>query len=474
MNFTSSIKWSFLSELAAKAIQPVSFIILARLLTPEDFGVMTAAMMIIAFSQIFWEAGMGKALIQRQDNMEAAANVAFIINIGLGCIIALLLHIFSEPLAEHLFQDSRVTLVLKVMVLQVFLGAFGSVQTAIMQKEMLFKELFWVRLVTVSLPAFGSILLAWQGWGYWALVFGALIGQFAQVLMLWHTSSWRPGLIFDKLVSMEVAKFGGWVALTGLLTWSFVWADSMIIGYYLGIHDLGLFNTGGRLPAVLYAIIFGPVLPVMYSHISRVGSDSEKMKFLAEIAIVSLTLIAIPTAIAMAFFSQHIELVIFGQNWLGVGIVVSCMALMHGYSWIAGMNGEFYRAMGKPSYEAIIAAVTLPIYLVAYILVVKRGLDIFVITRAMLAIGALFLHLTLLQKILKVEIRPIIKKIFLISFFSILSVYCSKSFAVILFSNIPLQLVVGLIFSALLTIIAIFISEKNNLFVKIAKLRVQE
>ena len=91
MTFIHSLKWSFLAEFASKTISPLVFIVLARLLTPEDFGVMSAAVMVIAFSQIFWEAGMGKALIQRQTNAEDAANVTFWVNIVLGMLIASLL-----------------------------------------------------------------------------------------------------------------------------------------------------------------------------------------------------------------------------------------------------------------------------------------------------------------------------------------------------------------------------------------------
>jgi len=84
----SALKWSFLGEIASKAITPVVFVVLARLLTPEDFGVVVAATIVISFSQIFWEAGMGKTLIQFQGHPIAAANVAFWINIALGVLIA--------------------------------------------------------------------------------------------------------------------------------------------------------------------------------------------------------------------------------------------------------------------------------------------------------------------------------------------------------------------------------------------------
>ena len=112
MSLTHALKWSFLGELVAKAIQPVVFIVLVRLLTPADYGVMFSALMVISFSQIFWEAGMGKALIQRQTDVEDAANAAFWINIGLGVVIATILYLVASPVALIFFHDERVSAVL--------------------------------------------------------------------------------------------------------------------------------------------------------------------------------------------------------------------------------------------------------------------------------------------------------------------------------------------------------------------------
>lgn len=467
MSFTHALKWSFLSELATKAIQPVVFIVLARLLTPEDFGVMTAAMMVIAFSQIFWEAGMGKALIQRQTHIEEAANAAFIINIGLGAMIAGLLYLFAQPIAQTFFQDDRVTTVLQVMTLQVLLGALGSVQTALLQKEMGFKKLFWVRFATVSLPGLASIPLAWNGWGYWALVAGTLVGQFAQVIMLWHVNHWRPGFKRDSVVTKETAKFGAWVGATGLLTWFYAWVDSLMVGHYLGSHDLGLYNTGGKLPAMVYTMIFAPILPVLYSQLSRVDTERDRMKNLAELAIESLTLIAVPIAITLFVFSQHIESVVFGEKWSGLGIVLAAMAIMHGYSWIVGMNGEFYRALGKPSYETIVTSGTLLIYLGVYLWVINKGLETFVMARALLALGALVLHLFILEKILDANILSAYKKIVILTFVTFIVVYPCKEIAILLSDLQSLQLTYGLILTGVLMAITLFAMEKNNVIKKI-------
>ena len=97
-----------------------------------------------------------------------------------------------------------------------------------------FKKLFWVRFTTVSLPGLASIPLALNGMGYWALVAGTLVGQLVQVMMLWRTSHWRPAFNFDIQIAKEMGRFGAWVGTSGLLAWFYVWADSLIVGMYLG------------------------------------------------------------------------------------------------------------------------------------------------------------------------------------------------------------------------------------------------
>lgn len=114
MSVRHALKWFFLSEIASKAVQPLIFIILARLLTPDDYGVVAAVTMVLSFSQIFWEAGMGKTIIQYRGDRAAAANVAFWINNALGVVVAGVLVAISGEVADRVFHDPRVALVLRV------------------------------------------------------------------------------------------------------------------------------------------------------------------------------------------------------------------------------------------------------------------------------------------------------------------------------------------------------------------------
>jgi O-antigen/teichoic acid export membrane protein len=408
-----AFKWSLASEIAAKAIQPIIFIVLARLLTPEDFGVMFAALMVIGFSQIFWEAGMGKALIQRQTDIEDAANVAFWINIGLGVVVAILLFTAASAIAQVIFHDARVTTVLQVMTLQVLLGAISSVHTALLQKEMGFKKLFWVRFATVSLPGLASIPLAWNGMGYWALVVGTLTGQAAQAIMLWRMSPWMPRKIISAGLTREMGRFGAWVGASGLLAWFYVWADSLIVGIYLGSHELGLYQTGNQFVVMAFAILFGPVTPVLYSHLSRMHQDRERMRHLALKLIKAITFVAIPVGIEIYFLAPPLATALFGSKWQGIEMVIGTMALTHGFAWVVGMNGEVYRAMGRPAAEAIVPAASLPIYVGVYLLSIGHGLEVFVWARFGLALGTLSLHLLVLRAILSMPILPIARYLLL-------------------------------------------------------------
>lgn len=387
-----ALKWSAAAELVSKALQPLIFVILARLLTPNDYGVVAAAAIVISFTQIFWESGMAKALIQRQTEIEEASNVAFWINLVMGIIFSLLLFFFADAIADRLFHDVRVGSVLKFMTLQIFFGALSSIHTALLQKEMRFDRLFWVRLVTIGVPGFFSIPLALAGYSYWALVTGILAGQAAQVIILWSMNPWRPSFSFDTQLAKSLGTFGFWVGISGLLAWFYMWVDSLFIGGYLGTDQLGLYRTGNQFITLVFGLIFTPMLPVLYSHFSQIQNNRDQLRNILLRVTRMSTLITVPMAFLIFTLSEPIGLIVFGERWNGVGFVLGVMALVHGYGWIVGSNGEVYRAIGKPSYESTVSFIMLGVYLLGYYISIQKGFETFVWTRLGLGLAAMCLH----------------------------------------------------------------------------------
>ncbi len=445
MNLNTCLKWSFLSELASKLIQPLAFLVLARLLTPEDFGVVAAATMIISFSQIFWEAGMGKAIIQYQGDRETAQNTAFWINNGLAIIIVVLLASFSDQIARVIFHNSDVSLVLQVMSFQIILTALTSIHTAVLQKGFHFKTLFYIRLSTVALPATVSIPLALYGWGYWALVAGTLLGQFAQVCILWKISLWKPSLSLDPAIAKKLFHFGGWVAGTASLLWFYSWFDSLIVGYYLGSKDLGVYSTGNQLVVMIYGLLFAPVLPVLYSHFSNIQSNPEQIRRILFRVTKIIASISIPIAFVILANRDFIALVVFGPKWEGVSLVIGILALVHGFSWIVGVNGEAYRSIGAPSQETKIVTLAFSFYLVGYFISIQYGFTSFIWTRFLLCLFALSIHFYVAKEIFDLNIMQCLKHIFFVcllcSPLSIQAFYSNTSFD--LLTHILLAIVSG-------------------------------
>ena len=370
--------------------------------------------MVISFTQVFWEAGMGKALIQCQENIEQAANAAFWINLGLGLIFALVLFFSSDLIATHLFHDNRVSDVVKVMTLQIVLGSLASVQTALLQKEMKFNKLFWVRIASAIIPGAFSIPLALYGMSYWAIVAGILVGQAFQVVALWYSSSWRPTFNFNVPVAKEIMHFGFWVSLTGLLVWFYLWADSFVVGAFLGTHDLGLFRTANTFVLLLFDVLFAPLLPVLYSYFS--SKSTAKIYYASSTIIRVIAVIAIPLGFLLFTLAIPISDSFFGEKWAGIGFIIGLLGVMRGYSWLVGINGEIYRAVGKPQYETVVYAFSSVFFLAGYLVSIQIGFKEFIYTRLILGMLSLIPHFYLFKKVLKNSLRPILRTVILSSF----------------------------------------------------------
>ncbi|NND81340.1 MAG: lipopolysaccharide biosynthesis protein [Gammaproteobacteria bacterium] len=403
----TALKWSFFGELASKAVTPVVFVVLARLLTPEDFGVVAAATMVISFSQIFWEAGMGKAIIQYRGDRTVAANTAFWINNALGVVVAGLLALTAQHIADFIFQDSRVSLVLQVMALQVLLSASISIHIALLQKDLNFRHLFWVRLATVAIPGLASIPLALNGMGYWALVAGTLAGQIFQVGLLWKTSSWRPSFAFDRQVAVELIRFGGWVATTALLAWFYLWADSMIVGIYLGSHELGLYRSGNVFVIMIFGLLFSPLMPVFYSYLSKVGSTPDRAETVLRNIMRLVAFVSVPLACIISILSPQIESIVFGANWVGIASVLAIMSITQGLAWCVYPFVEYYRGIGRPDLETKVMIYTLPLYIAVYLISVQAGLAEFLWARLILVAISMAFHWWVFSANFSVSVRPL-------------------------------------------------------------------
>ena len=412
MKTIHAAKWSLISELFAKSFVPILFIILVRYLGPEDFGVISAATLMISFSQHFCEMGLNRAVIQRETHIEQTLNIVFWSTFGLSLLIYVSLFIFAEMISG-LFQDSRLIWVIRVQGIQLVFLSICSVYIALFQREMNFKTLFHMRIITRMLPSVVAVLLAWYGFRYWSLVISVTAGAIIQYIVLLILSPWRPCLTFDMDVAKEIFSFGIWVTGGAVLVWSYGQVDALIVGTRLNMHDFGLYQTGNTLVTLVFTAIFNPLMPVMFSSMSRLQNDIEKLRETLLKAVGMIAFIALPAGGGIYIISDLIAAVLFRNEWTGIGSVVAFMSATQAFSWLLIPCNEAYRATGKAHIETWLYFIIIIVYLPVYFSAAQYGLWFFLKVR--LAAACLIgvpIQLFMVNKYLAISPLSILKHIY--------------------------------------------------------------
>lgn len=395
-----SVRWTALAEIVSHLATPLVTLILARILAPEDFGIVGIATIAVGLAQIVQNFGFEKALIQRETEVKESANIVFWSNMVFGILIYLIVFLGS-PLIADFFHESRVVDVLRVLCLQIILVSLTTVHLALFQREFKFKKLFFVRLGIAVVPVIISIPLALMGYGVWALVWGTLARGTIQVILFWYLSDWRPELSFDMALARQLFGFGVWVTLEALLGWLIIWGDSIILGHFLGVGDLGVYRVGTTLVALIFGIFFNPLSPVAYSSFSRLQSNHVELKssFLKTVQLMAA--ICIPIGLGLALTAHPISSLVFGQKWQGIEIVIAIIGIMYTVGWLVGINTEVYRAVGRPDINVKLLIVCVIYYIPIYIFAAPYGLLVFCFARLTVAIVAMPLHFFVVNRILQ-------------------------------------------------------------------------
>jgi O-antigen/teichoic acid export membrane protein len=382
---TRSVKWSALMELVSRSASPILFIVLARLLTPEVFGIFSVALIVTNFSQILWEAGLSRALVQTKEKPEDAANVVFWLNAALAIVTYGLIWVLAPAIAVF-FSTPDAVPVLRVLGIQVLLLSLTATHQALFTRALDFRPLFWIKLLTAFVPAALAIPLALLGYGVWALVAGTLAASGLSLLLFWRAHPWRPGLHFDHGLARRMMVFGLWVTGEGLAGWFFLWGDNLLVGRYLGPESLGVYTVGWSVVAAVFGLALRPFLPVLYPTFSRMQDDPEALARTFARANRVVIAVALPIGVGLLITAPQLVPLLFGTKWSGLGFVVALIGFMHAGTWLVGINAEAYRAIGRPDVTTSIMFVSALLYLPVYLIAAPHGLEVFTYARVGVAL----------------------------------------------------------------------------------------
>jgi len=246
------VKWSAVEKFSVQGVTFLVGLVMARLLTPSDFGVIGMLSIFLAVSQTFIDSGFSNALIRKIDRTDMDCSTAFYFNVVIGITVYILLCLFSPYIADF-YNMPILKNVTRVLALTLFLNSLTVVQVAILTIKVDFKSQARVSLASSIVSGFIGIYLAYKGWGVWALVYQQILRSFINVILLWASAKWIPLLAFSWVSFRDLFSYGSKLLLSGLLHTFYLNVTNLVIGKLYSPKDLGFFERGqqlGKLRAV--------------------------------------------------------------------------------------------------------------------------------------------------------------------------------------------------------------------------------
>ena len=408
-------KWSAIAEIIAKLVSPITSMILARLLTPEAFGIVATLTVVITFAELFTDAGFQKYLVQHEFNSDAdkdkSTNVAFWSNLVLSLIIWFVIFVFREQLA-NVVGSPGLGLALVIACASIPLAAFSSIQTALYKRDLDFKTLFKVRLAGLLVPIFITLPLALLLRSYWALVIGTIISNLLNAILLTLYSKWKPSFYYSWIRLKEMFSFTSWSLVEAIALWATGYIDIFIVGRALDQYYLGLYTTSISLVGQIMGLITTSTTPILFSSLSRLQNNHDEFKLLFLKFQKYVGVLIIPAGVGIYCFSDFVTNLFLGDQWTEASGFVGLWGLTSAVTIVfAHYCGEVYRSMGRPKLSVLVQVLHIVVLCPVVIIAVKYSFEILYVARSLVRLELVLVNMIALYVILKVKPLHMVKNV---------------------------------------------------------------
>lgn len=408
-------KWSAYAEIIGKLVGPITTMVLARVLTPEAFGVVTTLTMIIAFAEIFTDAGFQRYIIQHEfksdEDKDKSINVAFWSNLIMSLLLWGLIAIFAEPLAT-LVGNPGLGIVLVVACASIPLEAFSSIQMAVFKRSLDFKSLFYRRLVAVAIPLFITIPLALCLRSYWALVFGTIAVNLSNAIILTLQSPWKPRFYYSFARLKEMLSFSVWSMFDAILIWATNYIEIFFIGCMLSTYYLGIYKTSITTVTQFTSVITSAILPVIMPALSRTQHDYAAMREILLKIQKYLGILLLPIGFGIFMFSQLITDILLGRQWQEAVPFIGIWGLMEVITVVfQRICSNIFPAIGKPRISVTVQVLHLVVLIPAVYISIGYGFSVLFYTRAFIRLEGVLVSVIFAHVAIKLSFTSMVKNL---------------------------------------------------------------
>lgn len=380
--------WSAAEQFGSKAVALITQIVLARLLTPEEFGVLAILLVVVNVADVVAQSGFGQAIIQMPDADETTYSTALWLSLLIAIVLYFIVFGFSSGIAAF-YGNTYIELFLKVISLKLFLDSANSIQRSILQKHMDFKSLFVASFLAVFVAGMVGIVLALIGFGIWALIAQVVLNSLFACMAMAACLRWMPRLVFDRSQAEALFSFGWKMAITGVLLTLYSGVSELVVGKTCTAEGLGYYSQGRKYPAAVIGALNNALCNVLFPAFAELRGDLSALQTMAKRGLALGTCFLAPAVTLVAVCAESLVALLLSERWLPSVPVLQIACVPYLFLLLQVVNLRAYMALGRSDVylkvHIVKAGVGFPV--VAGIAVITR--DIYIVATATAFIDAL-------------------------------------------------------------------------------------
>ena len=365
------VAWNFIEKVLMRGASFVIGIILARLLSPSDFGLIGMLAIFVAISNVFIEGGLAKALIQRKDCQDIDFSTAFVANVSMSLVIYVVLFL-TAPLIADFYDEPILTDITRILSLNFVLGSFNIVQRAKLMANVDFKSLAQINVISTIVSGIIGIAMAFYGWGVWSLVGQTLCSTIVLLLLFPFYSKWRPSIKFSPNSFRQLFGFGSKLMATGVYSVILNNISTICIGRFYKSNQLGFYTRASQFSEIISSTMFDVLGNVTFPVLSHLQDDREKLVSVYRKSLFITAMLIFPLMILCALLSRPMVIILLTEKWLPCVVLMQWLFLARMFTPLSAINMNILNAVGrsdlfmkldfsKAPLVLIVLAITIPI-----------------------------------------------------------------------------------------------------------------
>lgn len=451
----SGFFWKFNEQISSQIVTFILSIVLARILTPKDYGIVALINVFITLADVFVTSGFGSALIQKRDADDVDFSTMFYISEIFSIVIYLILF-FIAPYISIFYNNADLTLIIRVLALKLPLSAFNAIQQAYVSKKMLFKKIFISTTVSSIISGLVGIIIAYLGFGVWALVVQYILNTIIISIALFVQLDWHPQLKFSWASGKPLLDYGWKIVAASFMGNFFNQLRTLLLGKMYTPAELAFYNRGQKFPDLVSQNIDGTISTVLFPAISEFNDDLQKVKKMIRRSLRVSTFIIMPIMFGMAATSKPIILMLLTDKWIDSVPYMQYLCIAGAFGTISNTNMQAISAIGRSDVLLKLELIKKPLYLILLLIGLKISVLAVAYTMLIYTIYSTVINMSPNRKLLNYKFKEQVSDILPALSLSLIMFLVVDSLTLL---NLPMmiifiiQIVVGIVIYVFLAII---------------------